>query len=80
MFIFHFEIFRKILFLYEVTNCDIYVSKNKERIGHIIRFIFKILHINNNTIKKLGKKLINKSKKIDYDYIWLISSFYAYLL
>ena len=79
LFIFHFEIFRKILFLYEVTNCDIYVSKNKERIGHIIRFIFKILHINNNTIKKLGKKLINKSKKIDSDYVCSLGTpYYLY--
>lgn len=69
LFTFHFEIFRKILFFYEITNSDIYVSKNKERTGHMIRFIFRLLHIDNNTVKRLGKKLINKSKKIDSDYV-----------
>lgn len=69
VFVFQFEIFRKILWLYEVTNCDIYASKNKERLGHLIRFIFKIFKINSKMIKKLGKKLIKKSKQIDSDYV-----------
>ena len=32
-FILHFEIFRKLHILYEVTNSDVYASKNKERIS-----------------------------------------------
>ena len=68
LFIFQANIFRKILFFHEITKSDVYMSKNKERIGHFIRFLFKILNINNKTVKRMGKKLINKSKKIESDY------------
>lgn len=64
-----FEIYRKLLWFYEVTTCDIYLSKNKERIGHLIRFLFKIFNINNKTIKNFGKKLVKKSKRLNSDYV-----------
>lgn len=77
LFTLHFKIFRKLLWFYEVTTCDIYLSKNKERIGHLIRFLFKIFNINNNTIKKLGRKLIKKSKQLNSDYVSSFSTPYG---
>lgn len=68
VFILQFEIFRKLLWAYELTTADIYLSKNKERIGHFMRFLLKLFNINNKTLKKMSKKLINKSKGIESNY------------
>ena len=75
-FTFQLEFFKKILWIYELTTCDIYVSKNKERIGHLIRFLFKLIGINNKTIKKWGNNLINKSERFDTDYVCNLSTTY----
>lgn len=69
LFNFHFEVFRKILWMHEITRCDIYMSKNKERIGHLIRFLFKVFRIDNKKVKGLGRKLIRKSKQLDSEYV-----------
>lgn len=74
----HYEIFKKFLFLYEITTCDVYLSKNKEKIGHFIRALFKLLHINNKTLKKMGSKLITKSINADSDYIFNLSTSYNF--
>ena len=73
-----YEIFKKILFLYEITTCDVYISKNKERIGHLIRALFKLININNKTLKKMGNKLITKSINTDSDYVFNLSSSYNF--
>ncbi len=69
LFTFQFEVFRKILSVHEVTTSDVYLSKNKERLGHFLRFVFKLFKIDNNTVKKWGRKLIHKSKQLDSDYV-----------
>ena len=69
LFSFHFKMFRKLVQVYEMINSDVYVSKTKERIGHIIRFLFKTFRIDSKFVKKQGRKLIEKSKKLDSNYV-----------
>jgi len=77
LFVFQFRIFRRFLGLYEITNADIYLSRTKEIIGHFVIFLFKILHIDNNTVKKYGKKIIEKSKELDSDYVCSLGTPYG---
>ena len=71
------NLFNRILSMYEITTCDLYVSKNKEKLGHIIRFLFKVININNNSLKKWGNKLINKSKSCNSKYVCNLSTSYG---
>lgn len=43
---------RKLIWSYEITNSEAYISKNKERMGKILKIIFKIFRINFTKIKK----------------------------
>ena len=45
---------RKLIWSYEITNSEAYISKNKERMGKILKIIFKIFRINFTKIKKIG--------------------------
>lgn len=72
------EFFKKILYLYEITTSDIYISKNKEKLGHLIRTLFKLTHINNEKLKMWGNKLIKKSKNIESEYVFNLSSSYKF--
>lgn len=51
--------FVRLLLAYSVTYNDIYVSKNKERIGRIIGKVFKAVGIDNNFVKRRAKSLID---------------------
>lgn len=73
----HRDVFYKLLMVYEQINCDVYSSKNREKLGHLIGGIFKIFNINNKTLKKLGEKLINTSKNIQSDYVANLSTSYS---
>ena len=51
---------RKLIWSYEITNSEAYISKNKERMGKILKIIFKIFRINFTKIKKINNKFIEK--------------------
>ena len=76
LFKFQRNVFHNILWMYEVTTSDLYVSKNKERLGHLIRFLFRLFNINNKKLKKWGSKLVAKSQNIDSDFVGNFSTSY----
>ncbi len=51
---------RKLIWSYEITNSEAYISKNKERLGKILKIIFKILRINFTKIIKINNNFIEK--------------------
>lgn len=51
---------RKLIWSYEITNSEAYISKNKERMGKILKIIFKIFRINFTKIKKINNNFIEK--------------------
>lgn len=70
------SLLRKLIWIYEITNSEVYVSKNKERIGKIIKFIFKILQINSRKIKKINEQFIEKYKNEDCENVCNLSTSY----
>ena len=53
-------VIRKLIWSYEITNSEAYISKNKERMGKILKIIFKIFRINFTKIKKINNNFIEK--------------------
>ncbi len=51
---------RKLIWSYEITNSEAYISKNKERLGKILKIIFKILRINFTKIIKINNNFYRK--------------------
>lgn len=76
--IFRFQrnVFNKFLWMYEVTTCDLYVSRNKERFGHLIRALYRLFHIDNKKLKRWGNKLVAKSKNLDSNYVCNLATSY----
>ena len=56
---------RKLSWLLEVFNSDMYISKNKERLGRFINKIFVIIGINQKFLLNQNKKLRNNNIRTD---------------
>lgn len=54
------KILKKIAYILEIIQNDYYTSTSKKIIIYGIKFIFKLLNINNKTFKKFYKKLLHK--------------------
>ncbi|WP_296882739.1 phosphorylcholine transferase LicD [uncultured Methanobrevibacter sp.] len=54
------KILKKIAYILEIIQNEYYNSTYKKIIIYCIKFIFRLLNINNKTYKKLYKKLLNK--------------------
>lgn len=71
------KIYKKLLWIHEIVYNEAYISKNKERLGKIIKIIFKIFNINSRTIKKLAYNLINSCDSNDSEYVCDLYSVYG---
>ena len=67
---------RKLADLLEIINSDMYISKNKERLGHFIKIFFKIFHINQKFLINQNKRLRKEKKDavevcdLAYDFVF----------
>lgn len=67
---------RKLIWSYEITNSEAYISKNKERMGKILKIIFKIFRINFTKIKKINNNFIEKYRNENYENVCNLSTTY----
>ncbi|MDO5849565.1 MAG: LicD family protein [Methanobrevibacter sp.] len=74
-----YKLFRKILFLYEISLNDIYVSEKKQTIGRLMKKLFDIIGIDNEFIKKRGESLINSTRKKETENVANLSTPYSTL-
>ena len=62
-------------FLFRVICNDKYVSKNKERIGRCIKYLFKLLHIKPSLFRKSQRKLALKYVNEDCEHVMDLGAF-----
>ena len=67
---------RKLIWSYEITNSEAYISKNKERMGKILKIIFKIFRINFTKIKKINNNFIEKYRNENCENVCNLSTTY----
>lgn len=67
---------RKLIWSYEITNSEAYISKNKERMGKILKIIFKILRINFTKIIKINNNFIEKYRNENCENVCNLSTTY----
>ena len=67
---------RKLIWSYEITNSEAYISKNKERLGKILKIIFKILRINFTKIIKINNNFIEKYRNENCENVCNLSTTY----
>lgn len=67
----------KFAWIYEITYNDAYISKNKERIGRMIRLLFKIIRLKPSRIQKMLNSLINYSNEDSKD-VCILSTLYKF--
>ena len=67
---------RKLIWSYEITNSEAYISKNKERMGKILKIIFKIFRINFTKIKKINNNFIEKYRNENFENVCNLSTTY----
>ena len=77
IFLFERKIYMKLCWIYEIIFNEFYISKNKERLGKLIKVFFKIFRINSKNIKKLAYHLIEYSNS-DSKYLGIISTYYKF--
>lgn len=75
-FLFKWKLLRKLIWIYEITNSEAYISKNKERIGKVIKIIFKLFRINFQKIKKYGTNFVDKYLNEKCDCVCNLSTTY----
>ena len=67
---------RKLIWSYEITNSEAYISKNKEKMGKILKIIFKIFRINFTKIKKINNNFIEKYRNENCENVCNLSTTY----
>lgn len=70
------NLFIKLCWLYEIIYNDAYISKNKEKLGRFIGFIFKLVGINSKSITKIGIKLIKEFSNTESEDICDVGTVY----
>lgn len=67
---------KNLIWTYEITNSDVYISKTKAKIGKVLKIIFKIFKIDFEKIKQYGKKFINSYLNEKCDNVCNLSTSY----
>lgn len=76
LFICHLKIIYFSYYLLNIIISDMYISSSKESLGHFIRFILKIFHLNSDFFACRFTKLIKKYNNKNCSYICDISYYY----